>query len=195
MATWKKALEEGLVAGSVASVLSTVALAAEGRRETGSAYAPTNAVSHWLWGDEAFLHDEADIMHTAAGYAIHHATSVFWATLYSRFHGQKPMAKAPSRVIPAAAVASALACFVDYRLTPRRLTPGFENRLSTPAMLTVYSAFGLGLALANLMMSDRNDVMPRQPVKADDGLSPIDVMQTAADDTGARAEAAVDRQI
>lgn len=41
-----------------------------------------------------------------------------------------------------------MACWVDYKLTPRRLQPGFEQRLSTPSMVAVYGSFALGLALA-----------------------------------------------
>ncbi len=51
--SWKRAFNRGLLSGTCASILSTVALAARGRSETGSALAPINAVSHWYWGDRA----------------------------------------------------------------------------------------------------------------------------------------------
>lgn len=151
-ARWQTALKEGLLSGSLASVMSTVALALEGRRETGSAAAATNATSHWLWREEAFSRDELDLQHTLTGYLIHHGTSVFWATLYSRLYGQRPGAKSPPQVLPAALAASALACLVDYKFTPKRLTPGFEHRLSKPAMVTVFGSFALGLALGSLIL-------------------------------------------
>ncbi|MNT44739.1 hypothetical protein D3C72_1812800 [compost metagenome] len=45
-----------------------------------------------------------------------------------------------------------LACLVDLKCTPHRLTPGFERRLS-PRMLTlVYLAFGLALPLGSLLV-------------------------------------------
>jgi hypothetical protein len=157
MASWNRALKEGLLAGSVASVLSTLTLAALGRRETGHAAAPTNAIGHWLWRGESFRASEPDLRHTLAGYLIHHATSVFWATLYSRAYGQRPGAKAAAHALPAAAVASALACLVDYQFTPRRLQPGFEKRLSTPAMVAVYGSFALGLAAGNLLLARREE--------------------------------------
>jgi hypothetical protein len=43
-----------------------------------------------------------------------------------------------------------LACFVDYQLTPQRLTPGFEHRLSSRAMLAVYACFAVGLAIGSV---------------------------------------------
>ncbi len=39
---------------------------------------------------------------------------------------------------------------VDYRLVPRRLSPGFELRLSRRSIAAGYLAFGLGLALAGM---------------------------------------------
>ena len=60
MNTWKIALREGAVAGTVATLLSTALLAAIGRRENRSAAAPVNAVSHWLWGDESLHADGAE---------------------------------------------------------------------------------------------------------------------------------------
>ena len=79
--TWNTALKEGLVSGSLASLLSTAVLAAAGQRQAGSAAAPVNAVSHWLWGDESLREDHADLRHTLTGYITHHLAAVFWATL------------------------------------------------------------------------------------------------------------------
>jgi hypothetical protein len=40
---------------------------------------------------------------------------------------------------------------VDYTVTPERLRPGFEHRLSTGAMTVVYAALALGLAAGCLL--------------------------------------------
>lgn len=40
MEAWKTSLQRAMVSGSSASILSTLALAALGKREAGSAYAP-----------------------------------------------------------------------------------------------------------------------------------------------------------
>jgi hypothetical protein len=50
---------------------------------------------------------------------------------------------------------AALAYFVDYRLTPRRLTPGYERRLSGRALLAVYASLAAGLALGGLLQAAR----------------------------------------
>lgn len=160
MTTWKQALQDGLVSGSAASALSTLTLAAGGRHDSGSAYAPTNAISHWVWKDEAFGADRPDLKHTLVGYLIHHGSSVFWATLHARLYGRRGLAEDPTRLLTAALISSAMACFVDYKLTPRRLQPGFERRLSTPSMVAVYAAFGLGLALAQRWL-ERHTLEPQ----------------------------------
>ncbi len=147
MQTWKTAMERGLVAGTSASLLSTAALAVLGKDEAGSAFAPTNAVSHWLWGDQAARRDTPSLKYTMVGYAIHHASATFWAVLFERALGRQLDRKDPALTLAGAAAASAVACFVDYQLTPRRLRPGYEQRLSKPSLALVYGAFGLGLAV------------------------------------------------
>lgn len=148
MNSWTQALQDGLVTGSAASALSTLTLAAGGHRDSGSASAPTNAISHWVWEDEAFHADRPDLKHTLLGYLIHHGTSVFWATLHAKAYGRRGLADDPTRLLTAALLSSAIASFVDYQLTPRRLQPGFEQRLGLASMVAVYASFGLGLALA-----------------------------------------------
>jgi hypothetical protein len=147
MKTWKDSVRHGLVSGTFASVLSTAALAACSKRENDSLFAPTNAVSHWLWGDQAMRHDEFHYKYTAPGYVIHHASATFWAVLFERFAGAALTREKPAATLKAALVTSAVACFADYQLTPRRLQPGYEQRLSTPSLFLVYAAFGIGLAL------------------------------------------------
>lgn len=151
MKTWKQARHDGAVSGAIASLLSTAVLAVQGQRETGSPFAPTNAISHWIWGDHAADHDEANKRHTLVGYAIHHAASTLWAVCYEKWFGDQVSRK---NIVPAAAGAvavSALACFVDYELTPRRLRPGYEMRLSRPALFWTYAAVGAGFLLSSVL--------------------------------------------
>jgi hypothetical protein len=48
---WLIAAKQALVSGTLASVFSTGVLAWLGQRHLGRPFAPTNATSHWLWGD------------------------------------------------------------------------------------------------------------------------------------------------
>ncbi|MDQ1817168.1 hypothetical protein RBA41_28070 [Massilia sp. CCM 9210] len=152
MDTWKSATQRGLISGASASLLSSAALAALGKATDGSSYGPTNAISHWLWGDKAARRDGPSLRYTLTGYVIHHASATFWAVLFERLMGRQLDRKDPLATLQAAAAASAVACFVDYRMTPERLKPGFEKRLSRPSLALVYGAFGLGLAAGALLI-------------------------------------------
>ncbi|MCB5186468.1 hypothetical protein LG200_00430 [Methylobacillus caricis] len=138
---WKR----GLDSGNYASIISGVALALCGRVENKSYAAPFNAISHWVWGDDAFKHDEMDIRHTLLGYGIHHASAVFWALIYEQATKQR-FEESALKLYRDAAIISLLACIVDFQITPSRFKPGFEKRLSNKALVAVYGAFALGLA-------------------------------------------------
>ena len=70
-----------------------------------------------------------------------------WAVLYAWLHANRHPAQPMPAALASAGVAAATACLIDYKLTPRRLTPGFEHHLSTRSMTVVYATFAIGLAL------------------------------------------------
>lgn len=150
-----RTLRNALISGSVASAASLLALAACSGKENRAPFAAVNAVSHWIWGDEAFRHRRATWRHTALGMAIHHASSVFWGVLFERMFGRRLAQSGPGATLAAAAGTTAAACFTDYRLTPRRLVPGFERHLSRTSLAAVYGAFALGLAAGAWMAHRR----------------------------------------
>ena len=150
MKSWRLALGDGCRSGAVASLLSAFVLAIASRSETGSPFACLNATSHWLWKDESARHLEASVRYTVSEYLIHHAASCFWGTLYERFLGERVVRHRPQLQVLAGLGAAAVACMVDYRAVPPRLSPGFELRLSRRSIAAGYLAFGLDLALAGL---------------------------------------------
>ncbi|HKO68995.1 MAG TPA: hypothetical protein VJU53_14430 [Burkholderiaceae bacterium] len=163
--TWKRAFNRALLSGTCASILSTVALAARGLRETGSALAPINAVSHWYWGDRATRVDDANVKYTVPGYLTHHATSVFWAVFFEKVFGSHMRGRS-GRTLAMSAATAAMACFVDYQMTPKRLTPGFEHRLSKASLFFVYTAFAVGLAATELARAHPPHLRRRQRPRA-----------------------------
>lgn len=154
MPTWKQAFREGVVSGSLASVLSAAYLAWAGHRR-GQPAAPVNAVSHWFFGDRSLHQDDTSLKYTLTGYLTHHAAAVFWGVLHAKAWGARRQAKEPLPAIAGAVTAAAVASFVDYQLTPKRLTPGFEHRLGRPEMANVYAFFALGLAIGTMVMKSR----------------------------------------
>lgn len=147
---WKQAIIKGMMPGALASVASAGMLALRSKREAGSIYAGTNAVSHWLWGGKAFRRDAPSWKYTLVGYGIHHASALFWGALFEQAAGKVLERKSVGSTIAAAAAASSVACFADYMLTPQRLRPGFEERVSRGSLALVYAAFGVGLAAGAL---------------------------------------------
>jgi hypothetical protein len=150
--SWRDALRDALVSGSVASIASTAALLLFGEKEIGDPAAPLNGPSQWIWGRHAKYRNGFTVRHTVVGYAIHHAASIFWALFYEKAR------RGPA--LRDAAITSAVASAVDFRLTPPRLRPGFEKRLSQPALVAVYAAFALGLAAASLWTAQRSRPRP-----------------------------------
>lgn len=153
MKPWKDALRDAVVTGTTASLTSTAALAVCGEVETGRPLAPTNAISHWYWGDRAARATRFSWRHTVLGYVTHHGASIFWALVYEKLFGARRTHQSPAGALADAAAVAALACFVDYRLTPHRLQPGFEQRLSRRSLFAVYASFGAGFALGGALLT------------------------------------------
>lgn len=151
MKTWSEALRDAMLSGSIASLASTAVLSACGKRDARAPLAPTNAISHWLWGDRAMAQDDVSGRYTGIGYAIHHASSTFWAVFYEKWFGARAERREAGAALGGGMGVAALACFVDYKLTPKRLQPGFEQHLSMRSMALVYATFGASLALRGWM--------------------------------------------
>lgn len=156
MIEWKRTLREGLLSGTLAGLFSAAVLMVTGKRETGSAVAPVNAESHWLWGDESLREDRPTLRHTLTGIVTHQLSTVFWATLYALVRGRRNAVRSVPQALLGGIATSAAAAAIDYTLVPKRLTPGFENRLSTASMVGVFAAIAGGIALGTLLLRDRD---------------------------------------
>jgi hypothetical protein len=93
------------------------------------------------------------VRYSLPGYVIHHASSTLWAVIYEKVFGRKAQSKAIAPALLGGVAIAGLACFVDYNLTPKRLQPGFEKRLSSRSLFFLYGAFGLALAVRGLAAS------------------------------------------
>lgn len=140
------ALRDSMISGSAAAALSTATLAWLSRREGGAPWRATNDISHWVWGEPAFSEKRLDWSHTGVGYGIHHLSSLLWAGVFEKMFGDRAEEGRIAAALAGGLAVAGLACFVDYKLTPKRFQPGIERHLSTPSMALFYAAFGLGLA-------------------------------------------------
>ena len=145
-------LQHAFVRGTGASVVSALALAACSRRETGSALAGINAASHWAWGDDDARRNGYSWKHTALGALTHQAASMFLAWCFERLFAPRDRTVTLPKLLGESAAMSAIAGVVDYTITPKRLTPGYELRVSNKSLIAVYVAFAAGLALGSVLL-------------------------------------------
>lgn len=150
----RRILRRAALSGSLASLTSTGTLLVAGIHDCGSAFAPVNAVSHWIWHERALRQDSRSLRYSAVGYLIHHAASLFWAVGFETIAACAGSPETRGRALARAAGVSSLACAVDLCCIPQRLTPGFERRLSKASLVGVYVSFGLGLALRALLRDE-----------------------------------------
>jgi hypothetical protein len=143
-------LKSAVACGSGASVLSAMVLAICSKLEERSFAGGLNGPSQWLWGGRKARSRETSLKHTVVGYLIHHASSIFWAALYSKVCGSARR-KSAARVLAEAAAVSATAYVVDYKLTPKRLEPGFDKHIRPTSIVAVYAGFAVGLAVMTWM--------------------------------------------
>lgn len=146
-------LASALTTGSVASLVSAAALAALAKTEGKRIAQPLNSTSHWLHGDNAADIGRMDAAHTGVGFATHHASALFWALPFEMWLASHPP-RSWLELGRDAAVMSAIAAIVDYGITPRRLTPGWELTMSRKSMVGAYASLALGLA-AGALVSQR----------------------------------------
>lgn len=138
-------LAKALLTGTVASLASAAALGLLAKAEGKGTLQPINATSHWLHGEKAAACGELDARHTWVGFATHYASAVFWALPFEFWRARRRPPSA-SALLRGACMTSAVAAAIDYGVTPKRLTPGWELVLSKRSLVVTYAALALGLA-------------------------------------------------
>ena len=136
---------------SITTAATTAAVTTLAKLETGHAPAALNAVSHILWGDRAAKSDALDAKHTALGGALNATAMGVWAVA----HELLPRAKSLGGACAKGALLSAGAYVVDYQLVPKRLTPGFERRLSRTALFITYGVLAAAFAYCERLAQRR----------------------------------------
>jgi hypothetical protein len=141
---------------AVQSILSLTASAAGataaaaalcGKLELGRPAAALNSVSHLVWGDDAMLRNGVSVKYTALGAALNTTAVATWAVLHHLVF--RPDRRAPgfAPALARGAATAAVAYVVDYHVVPKRLTPGFEERLSNRSLFAIYAALAVSLAI------------------------------------------------
>jgi hypothetical protein len=148
MRTCSEFLEDTLITGGIAAAATTATVALCGRAVEGNAIAPLNAISHIAWGDQAARQDDASWKYTATGLALNTAAVGSWAALYEALFGHR---RSLTHRLAGGAAVSAFAYFIDYFVVPKRLTPGFEMRLSNKSLFAIYATLAASLGLGSAL--------------------------------------------
>jgi len=138
-----------LYCGGAAGVASIATVMLSALAEGRSPFEPVNATSHWLWGDKAGMHGEADLAHTLTGAITNQSAAMFWGALFGAWLSSRPP-RSTGEMFRDAAVTGAIATTIDYGILPRRLSPGWELSVSRPSVVIGMAAMALGLALGGL---------------------------------------------
>ncbi len=137
-----------------ASIATTAAVAVCGQVEDGNGIAPLNAISHIIWGESAARETAATIDHTLAGVGLNTAAITAWSAVYELRFGRAARKGEVAAAVVGGISTAGLAYFTDYYVVPKRLTPGFEKRLSAVSTFVVYSTLAFTLPLSSWMMRD-----------------------------------------
>lgn len=138
-------------------LVSAGAVALAGKIEDDDALAPLNAISHIVWGDEAFEQRDFSLRYTGTALLLNGVSVASWALLHewliSRHRNRRRSRnRAQSNLAPFAggALVSLVAYLADYHLVPERLKPGFERHLQPKSLLFIYVLLALALGASNL---------------------------------------------
>lgn len=153
--SWGSALRHAVPGGTLAAAVVALTAGALGKIEDGRAIAPINAISHMLWGDQAARRVKPSLKYTGTGLALNEAASVFWSVIYEKFFGLAARRGNVAKALAGGAVVAAAAYVTDYHIVPKRLTPGFEKRLSGRSLFGIYAAMALSLGAGALLAKKR----------------------------------------
>lgn len=110
-----------------------------------------NAVSHIVWGSSAADVRVADVKHTIPGLLLNTGATIFWAAIYERIFGQAADRGQLKKAVLGGATIAALAYVTDYHVVPKRLTPGWEERVSNRSLAVIYGCLALSFPVRGLL--------------------------------------------
>lgn len=146
------AVAPALGSTAVATAATTASLVWLGKRHARTPWAALDAVSHIAWGNRAYAREELDVRHTVVGGLLNACAVAGWAAVHASIVG-RPMRTGlaiPLALASGAAVAAA-AYVVDFKVVPKRITPGFQWKLPRRPVRAVYVVLAASLAAGSLL--------------------------------------------
>lgn len=146
----KEAAIDGAMVGKWVGPLSLATAAVCGWVENRDAISPVNAVSHIVFGDEAFGQSTPSLKYTMTSVALNDSACLSWATIFEWLFGDAADKGNVPVALLGGALVSGVAYVTDYKIVAERLTPGFERHLSGRSLAVIYVVLGLSMALVAL---------------------------------------------
>ena len=148
----RKSLREVFIEGApkakIVGLASAGAVALAGQIEDGDAVSPINAISHIVWGDEAYKERSASLKYTGTGLLLNDVSVMGWAYLHEWLFGRAREEGRIGTSLFGGALVSLLAYLIDYHAVPARLKPGFERHLMPRSLIFIYVVLALALGLS-----------------------------------------------
>ena len=142
----------GAPKAKLAGTLGACSVLLAGQIEDSDAVSPLNAISHIVWGDEAFKERELSLKYTGTALLLNEVSVALWAYLHEWLFAKARREGRGSVCAIGAVGVSTLAYLVDYHAVPERFKPGFERHLQPKSLLLIYSALALSLMASDLII-------------------------------------------
>ncbi len=155
MKSWQQAARDSLVPGVIAGLATCATVAARGLRDSGSAMAPINASGHVVWGDRAAMVEGVSPVHTPPALAINMGAATWWAFVFQKLFGATVNRHGWPAALLGGAATSGIAYCTDYHVLPRRLTPGWEKRISDRSLGISLGVMAAGIAVGAMLVRRR----------------------------------------
>ncbi len=141
-----QSIARGLKTGLALAAATNASIMLASDEENGSPWAAINSIAHIVDGDEKEQPRDYSPRESLLGIGINGTAMAAWGVLYE---GALLVTNTKSSPLTAV-LAAASAYVIDYKIVPKRFTPGIENRLSAPALGFSYAAMALMFALSPL---------------------------------------------
>ena len=141
-----QSLTRGFKTGFVLAAATNAAIMLASDHENGAPWAALNSVAHIVDGDEKEQPTVFSPRESLLGITVNGTAMCAWGVLYE---GALLLTKTRSTLLTAL-LGTAAAYYIDYKVVPKRFTPGIEKRLSQNSVLVAYAALALGFALSPL---------------------------------------------
>ncbi len=152
--TGSQVARDSAAKGQICTAATSAAVALCGQVENGKPFEPINAISHITFGDDALVQEDFSVKYTVTGLMLNNSANATWAALHEMLFGAYQDEGNVPVSLAGGAFVSTLAYITDFYVVPKRLTPGFEHKLSPRALLFVYVILALALAFGKRRPQD-----------------------------------------